>query len=652
MLRNSNGRSCKKTLPRGHHDPDLKIVPGIGSSVTESSIKPRYIFIRSCLIAAFLASSLWLALPAEAAAPPRFLALDELRYSLTGGLPFQSTTDAQLGKSFSKDGWQPLAQFNENELAGCDHFWVGIPLPAGEWNEPAVYLSAFLDGFEVFFNNEKIHQYGRGHETQADKNDYEYDHPHILPLPPDYPQAILRIKIHFRNPAAVGSILSIAVGSRPDLEDVLVQEQQEKFMDRIQEMFFGFLLVITGTAAMFVFIIRLRMREYAFLAFGLFAVTAGAKYLAAFPLPSFWNLSPSACLYIEHLLFWLVPVGLFAFIETVFGAGPYHMVRRLWQFHLILAAVFCLLITRHSRALYLLSLVLLAFNCSLCLAFILGRQVTATDKIKLPFAAFMLLFILLLSNELLMVLNLVPWSYDLFGWGILGLVLALGYVLIAHYTQTFQQMQQVSLELEKNKTRILELQQAHLQARFEALKSQLNPHFLFNNLSTLVAIIENDPRQAVAFVQNLSGIYRYVLQMRSEELVTLNTELDFAKSYEFLLAKRFGTNFSLAVTIPAALLSHTLPPLTLQLLIENAVKHNVISSKSPLTIEIFSEADYIIVRNKLQPKNLPETSTQVGLANICNRFSYFTERQVEISTTAGRFQVKLPLLRPFTEREK
>lgn len=188
------------------------------------------------------------------------------------------------------------------------------------------------------------------------------------------------------------------------------------------------------------------------------------------------------------------------------------------------------------------------------------------------------------------------------------------------------------------------LKRESTEARFEALKSQLDPHFLFNNLNTLTYLVEDNP-QAVAFVENLSLVYRYVLQNRSKPLVPLHDELKLAEAYLFLLKNRFGDGLRVEVDVPDCDRDRLIAPMTLQLLLENAVKHNVVSTDHPLTITLrCGDSGELLVQNSRHPRQSVEGRTGIGLRNIRHRYELLTHRQVQVGEEAGRFLVRVPLL--------
>jgi two-component system LytT family sensor kinase len=181
-------------------------------------------------------------------------------------------------------------------------------------------------------------------------------------------------------------------------------------------------------------------------------------------------------------------------------------------------------------------------------------------------------------------------------------------------------------------------------AKFESLKNQLDPHFLFNSLNVLTSLIGENPAHAERFTTKLSKVYRYVLEQRNKDLVPIEEELKFAKTYMELLGMRFED--AVKFNIPDSISNDALKivPLSLQLLLENAVKHNVVSSSKPLTIDIYEEGNYLITENNINPKQAIGKSTKVGLQNIADRYGLITDKVVKIENNNKIFKVSLPLL--------
>jgi hypothetical protein len=187
------------------------------------------------------------------------------------------------------------------------------------------------------------------------------------------------------------------------------------------------------------------------------------------------------------------------------------------------------------------------------------------------------------------------------------------------------------------------IQNESIVAKYESLKNQVNPHFLFNNLNALTNIVYEDQEKAVKFIKQLSDVYRYVLDTRDQEVVPLKDELVFLRSYTSLQQIRFGDKLSIQISLPDE--ETYVAPLALQMLIENAIKHNIISEEDPLAIKVYQEDGYIVVKNNLQRKTvMGEPSSGVGLENIARRYELLTDKKMIAQEEAGAFVVKVPVL--------
>ena len=190
-----------------------------------------------------------------------------------------------------------------------------------------------------------------------------------------------------------------------------------------------------------------------------------------------------------------------------------------------------------------------------------------------------------------------------------------------------------------------ELLKAQWQARFDSLKSQVNPHFLFNSLNSLSSLIDENPRRATEFVDEMSTVYRYLLRSNDAELTTLRDELRFIQSYFHLLKTRYGPAIDLELAVDPAYLDAQLPPLTLQMLVENAVKHNAILAEQPLLIRLRTEpGGWLVVSNTLQKKAIRVDSNRVGLSNIAARYRLLNQPEPLVREADGWFTVTLPLV--------
>ncbi len=234
------------------------------------------------------------------------------------------------------------------------------------------------------------------------------------------------------------------------------------------------------------------------------------------------------------------------------------------------------------------------------------------------------------SNDLLV---------DIFKSELYAVIFNLAIVAMYEGAYLFKQWRTALIETER-------LQKENIRSQFETLRTQINPHFLFNSLNTLVGIVQTNPEQAVVFIKEFAKVYRNVLDHKDSLLITLEDELKLINSFVFLQKIRFGDNLKVDIQVDKAKLHFLLPPFSLQLLIENALKHNVVSSKKPLTISIKNESDYLIVSNNLQKRLNEEedNSTGIGLKNLKTRYEMISLIEPEFVQTEAEYIAKIPLI--------
>lgn len=220
-------------------------------------------------------------------------------------------------------------------------------------------------------------------------------------------------------------------------------------------------------------------------------------------------------------------------------------------------------------------------------------------------------------------------------WFYISAVLLLSAIIYTIYTIRIKQVSKIE-KLKNEKTNF----------EFQTLKSQVNPHFLFNSFNTLISIIENDKTVAVEYVEKLSEFFRNMVTYRQNDLISLKEELELTKVYYFLQQKRFNTSFQVIINIDDEIRnSYSIAPLTLQILVENSIKHNAISKETPLRILIFVDNDLLIIKNNKNKKLINEPSTGFGLQNITARYKLLTGKTVSIINNEKEFCVKIPLIK-------
>ncbi len=229
----------------------------------------------------------------------------------------------------------------------------------------------------------------------------------------------------------------------------------------------------------------------------------------------------------------------------------------------------------------------------------------------------------------------------------------LSIILISTMTMAIYEAIHFYIRLKKSIRDEEQAKQAIVQAQLDALRNQAQPHFFFNTLNTLRDIIDqNSKEDAKEFVDKLSDIYRFLLESGNADLIALRDELKFAKAYIHIQSERFADNMKLHWGIPEGELEKMIVPMSLQLLLENAIKHNVISKAKPLTINVIAENGKLRVNNKIQPKSTKLPSTKLGLKNIKERYRLISNESVELLNDGDQFTVSLPLLKKSAQKKR
>ncbi|MFD0862054.1 sensor histidine kinase [Sungkyunkwania multivorans] len=219
-------------------------------------------------------------------------------------------------------------------------------------------------------------------------------------------------------------------------------------------------------------------------------------------------------------------------------------------------------------------------------------------------------------------------------------------IIISTMTMAIYEAIYYNIRLKKSIREEEQAKQAIVQAQLDALRNQAQPHFLFNTLNTLRDIIDqNSKEEAKEFVNKISDVYRFILESGSVDLISLRNELRFARAYIHIQSERFGDNLKLHWSIPESSMERMIVPMSLQLLLENAIKHNIISKANPLIIGVSVADDHLIVTNDIRPKSTITSSTKLGLQNIERRYALIADSAIKIANDGERFVVSLPLLK-------
>ncbi|MFW5761925.1 MAG: sensor histidine kinase [Cyclobacteriaceae bacterium] len=271
------------------------------------------------------------------------------------------------------------------------------------------------------------------------------------------------------------------------------------------------------------------------------------------------------------------------------------------------------------------------------------------SQFKKPYQPLLILFFLSLVNVI--VVTLIPLMFiELFNWKVtplwLHIKLLLGFGFRVNLFLNSINAIVYFLNLSKeNQLQAEDFKKKSIEAQFEALRNQINPHFLFNSLNVLSTLVYKNANEADQFIQQLAKVYRYLINNQDKKIINLEEENSFIDSYIYLLNIRFKSNLYISKEFDKDMKNSFVAPATLQLLLENAINHNIVSHKNPLNISIRKEDDYIVVQNNLQLKPIQRETTRIGLSNIRNRYQFLSNKPVKIHKNDQFFTVKIPLIK-------
>ncbi len=276
-----------------------------------------------------------------------------------------------------------------------------------------------------------------------------------------------------------------------------------------------------------------------------------------------------------------------------------------------------------------------------------SRSALISSRLTSLVPYFLLSLVNVLFSSAAVVYGATLWQGETFADNLSLLKLALAFAFrINLFLHTVNAIVYFNSKLRDSRLEAERLKTVSAESQFEALRNQINPHFLFNSFNVLTELVHKDAEVASEFIQQLSKVYRYLLYNQERDTVSLKAEMEFVEAFIFLLRIRFGESITIQTNLSEEQLeSYDIPPAAVQLPVENAIKHNIVSRKKPLTIEIFVENDHLVISNNLQRRQTYIESGGLGLQNIQQRFTYLTQQKVQIEENDTHFVVRLPLVK-------
>ncbi len=538
--------------------------------------------------------------------------------------------------SIPPTAWKSLDAYRHNIIEDETRVWFKIDISGMIIPFNSIYFHSMKNNLRLYYPD----QIYPTKETQSTIGNYNIDshiNKQIISLGNksdnsqfQYNNIYFSIDIDQKIP--LFKFFPILVGDEENIKEYIINEEVIKRNTDYLTFFVGNFLLFVSFITFIIFIITLKKFNQTILFFSLLMATAGIFY---------WMLSPLSLLFSD-----------FTYTRMIYIITFYHLI---WFFFGLLIASFL-----KRKCLAFISLLILV---SLILTYIFPQFIFFDRFFILSLlAVFNVLIIIQLKKTKLDLLNtknlfsisatlntiflisplFLSKSSTITMFGPMGLGLFAWIFSFAVYT--YRQYNMAINELQIQKIKNLELTEFNLESQLSSLKKQLDPHFLFNSLGTLIALIEVDKECAIDYIQEFSKVYRYLLDTQENNFVTVEEELNFCNAFIFLLKKRFNDTIVTNFSISKDDFSKFVPPLSIQMLIENAIKHNIATDEKPLEIDIYTKDDFVIVENNLQLKKHNQPTSKLGLKNLNQRLYLLKQINIIIIESNSKFIAKVPLI--------
>ena len=559
---------------------------------------------------------------------------DDIKF-FVGDIPLISE-NAPNFTILSPNAWKNLDEYNHSSIRNKTKVWFKIDLSGLVIPFNSIYFHSIKNNLKVYFPN----QIFPTKESLSAINNYDisnYINKQIIILTnKDYIQEFQINNIYFSldimQKTPLFKFFPVVVGDENNLREYIISEELIKRNTEYLTFFVGNFLFFVSFITLIIFLITIKNFNTTILYFSLLMATSGLFYWLLSPLSLFFSdFTHTRMLYIltfYHLIWFL------------FGLLIASFLKKKWMALISLVVVIILLSNLFLPQLmsinrYIMLSLLVIFNLTI---------VYQLRKTKLDLLNTKTLFSISASlNAIFLIIPLfLPRILPLTMFGPVGLGLFAWIISFAVYT--YKQYNMTINELQVQKIKNLELTESNLESQLSSLKKQLDPHFLFNSLGTLIALIEVDKDCAIDYIQEFSKVYRYILDTHENNFVTVEEELNFCHAFVFLLKKRFNDSISTTFSINDEDLRKFVPPLSIQMIIENAIKHNIATEENPLEIKIYTENNFVIVENFLQLKKHSQPTSKLGLKNLNQRLYLLKKINIIIIESENKFITKIPLI--------
>ena len=529
-------------------------------------------------------------------------------------------------------GWKQIDDLTETDLKNNNHLVIKYTVDVNRFMEPAISFSgkrlqmAIYEDSCLLYSNVDFSADAKGFITK------------VIPFK-SRNRATIYHYFYYKNFLEAPFITFVRIGERSELLNNVIVIGPEHEVE-YSSLTIGFFVITIGFISLISGLLYRGRNKKMLLFFALFSIASGVDSLE-FIFSQLLDLPRS---FVTLLMFGsslLSPLGFIGFLQYGIQNSRSQFLRIAFWFSVIWIILFiALLIASPIVVIYwggLLTIVLL-----ICIA-IYRERIYRKREFLFPMVSLALLMLILVENAL-SDFNVIGLKINA-DYGILLLVFSLVVYVVKDIRKSNLQIQLVRTELEQSQNRLLTLENQNIQSQFDALRGQINPHFLFNSLNTLASLINIDTNRATRFVEEFSNVYRRLLGVKGDILITVDEEMKFLKSYIYLQEIRFGQNLQFHIEIPDQCLDKLLPPLSIQLLVENALKHNEISEDFPLHVTIRADENFVYVTNPLNPKTIGIVRPSgIGLENLKKRYSQITDIEPVFTRSSKEYIAQIPIL--------
>ncbi|MBN1768494.1 MAG: histidine kinase [Prolixibacteraceae bacterium] len=535
-------------------------------------------------------------------------------------------------------GWNKTRHIKLADIKGKNEILFKQQYTNTRFDNPSLLLIGYTPGFEIYRDSALIYS-AKNSDTKNSATSYYDAHFVKLDIPVDSATFLLRIP--FTSYLDATGFSSILIGDATDLAKLALTQTRKSIRKGLAHDVMGLFLILTALFALFAFVLRFRKHEYLLLWYFIFAISQGYIFLLE-NLHHLLNIPP--LLYMNSMIVVenLVPIGILGIVACISGYTKNILIRMMIAVHVVYAATSIVMF--QYEFFNILFWVLVIIDIILFVYILIISGLYKNKDFRILVFALCALFLLVII-DVFAVFEVFYIADDLSSYGMLLLAIAFAQYIERVLYKSRQKNIQYEVEIQQAKNKLLLLENQRVIAQYEVLKNQVNPHFLFNSLNTLSSLIRNNNKAALTYIEEFSVIYRYVLEANEKTVIELNHEIDFVNSYIYLQQMRYGDNLKLYIETDIVLSNYCVVPLSVQILIENAIKHNQISEQTPLTITMHIGNEWIVVKNPINKLNYQPESNGMGLKNLKARYELITEKECSFAEIDDTFVAKIPVLK-------